>query len=136
MFYCICLPHIIFPRGNSTAQQPHCTSQQLNHYHSSNHATHSKLTLLHRQHIEKLRVEELGVEELAGAGAFQDALQQIPQFTGLFCQRLYPFIVATQPSKDLEPVATLIRLFHCYCNFMDKIITALSNSRSCQVDAQ
>ena len=58
------------------------------------------------------------------AGAFQDALQQIPQFTGLFCQRLYPFIVATQPSKDLEPVATLIRLFHCYCNFMDKIITA------------
>ena len=74
--------------------------------------------------VEELGVEELGVEELAGAGAFQDALQQIPQFTGLFCQHLYPFIVATQPSKDLEPVATLIRLFHCYCNFMDKIITA------------
>ena len=69
---------------------------------------------------------KLGVEELAGAGAFQDALQQIPQFTGLFCQRLYPFIVATQPSKDLEPVATLIRLFHCYCNFMGQVITANS----------
>ena len=38
----------------------------------------------------KLGVEELGVEELAEAGAFQDALQQIPQFTGLFCQRRYP----------------------------------------------
>ena len=75
MFYCICLPHIIFPRGNSAAIQPHLTSQQLNHHHSTNHATHSKLTLPRRQHIEKLRVEELGVEELAGAGAFQDTLQ-------------------------------------------------------------
>ena len=73
----------------------------------------------------KLRVEELRVGELAGAGAFQDALQQIPQFTSLFCQRLYPFITATQPSKNLEPVAALVRLFHCYCNFMDKVITAL-----------
>ena len=35
---------------------------------------------------------KLRVGELAGAGAFQDALQQIPQFTGLFCQRLYSFI--------------------------------------------
>ena len=33
---------------------------------------------------------------------------------------------ATQPSKHLEPVATLIRLFHCYCNFMGKVITANS----------
>ena len=64
------------------------------------------------------------VGEFAGAGAFQDALQQIPQFTSLFCQRLYPFITATQPSKNLEPVAALVRLFHCYCNFMDKVITA------------
>ena len=63
--------------------------------------------------------------ELAGAGAFQDALQQIPQFASLFCQRLYPFITATQPSKNLEPVAALVRLFHCYRNFMDKVITAL-----------
>ncbi len=46
------------------------------------------------------------------------------QFTSLFCQRLYPFITATQPSKNLEPVAALVRLFHCYCNFMDKVITA------------
>ena len=36
------------------------------------------------------------------------------------------FISATQPSKHLEPVATLIRLFHCYCNFMGKVITANS----------
>ena len=43
MFYCICLPHIIFHRGNSVAIQPHCTSQQLNHHHSTNHATHSKV---------------------------------------------------------------------------------------------
>ena len=49
MFYCICLPHIIFPRSNSTALQPHLTSQQLNHHHSTNPATHSKLTLLRRQ---------------------------------------------------------------------------------------
>ena len=47
------------------------------------------------------------------------------QFTSLFCQRLYPFITATQPSKNLEPVAALVRLFHCYCNFMNKVITAL-----------
>ena len=59
------------------------------------HTPNSLFPTACRQHIEKLRVEELGVEELAGAGAFQDALQQIPQFTGLFCQRLYPFIVAT-----------------------------------------
>ena len=74
--------------------------------------------------VEELRVEELRVGELAGAGAFKDALQQIPQFTSLFCQRLYPFIIAIQTSKNLEPVATLVRLFHCYCNFMDKVITA------------
>ena len=74
--------------------------------------------------VEELGVEELRVEELAGAGAFQDALQQFPQFTSLFCQRLYPFITATQPSKNLEPVTTLVRLFHCYCNFMNKVITA------------
>ena len=49
MFYCICLPHIIFPRGNSAAIQPHLTSQQLNHHHSTNHATHSKLTLPRRR---------------------------------------------------------------------------------------
>ena len=49
MFYCICLPHVIFHRSNSTAPTPHCTSQQLNHYHSSDHATQSKLTLLRRQ---------------------------------------------------------------------------------------
>ena len=30
MLYYICLPHIIFPRGNSTAPTPHRTSQQLN----------------------------------------------------------------------------------------------------------
>jgi len=41
MFYCICLPHIIFHRSNSTAPTPHCTSQQLNHLHSTDHATHS-----------------------------------------------------------------------------------------------
>ena len=41
-----------------------CISQQLNHRHSTNHAIHPKLTLLRRQHIEKLRVEELGVGEL------------------------------------------------------------------------
>ena len=49
MFYCICLPHIIFHCSNSTAIQPHRTSQQLNHHHSTNHATHSKLTLPHRR---------------------------------------------------------------------------------------
>ena len=43
MFYCIYLPHIIFHRSNSTAPTPHCTSQQLNHCHSSNHATQSKV---------------------------------------------------------------------------------------------
>ena len=61
--------------GNPSTQLPHCITQHHNHHHSTNHATHSKLTLLRRQHIEKLRVEEWGVEELAGAGAFQDALQ-------------------------------------------------------------
>ena len=52
---------------------------------------------------------KLRVGELAGAGAFQDALQQIPQFTGLFCQRLYPFITAIQTSKipvGTDPFAT------------------------------
>ena len=111
--------------GNPSTQLPHCITQHHNHHHSTNHATQSKLTLPRRQHIEKLRVEELGVGKLAGAGAFQDALRQIPQFTSLFCQRLSPFITATQPSKNLEPVAALVRLFHCYCNFMNKVITAL-----------
>ena len=43
------LPFSHFPRGNSVANQPHRTSQQLNHHHSTNHATHSKLTLPHRR---------------------------------------------------------------------------------------
>ena len=67
---------------------------------------------------------KLRVEELAGAGAFQDALQQIPQFTGLFCQRCKPFIAAIQPRQNIEPVATLVCFFHCYCNLMGKVITA------------
>ena len=44
------LPFSHFPRGNSALIQPHRTSQQLNHHNSTNHATHSKLTLLRRQH--------------------------------------------------------------------------------------
>ena len=53
-------PSLPYLRGNSAAIQPHCISQQLNHHLSTNHATQSKLTLLRRrQHIEKLRVEEL-----------------------------------------------------------------------------
>ena len=48
MFYCICLANIIFHRNNSTAPTPHCTSQQLNHHHSTNPAIQSKLTLLRR----------------------------------------------------------------------------------------
>ena len=45
------------------------------------------------------------MDELAGAGTFQNALHQIPQFSSLSCQSRYPFITATQPSKGLEPVA-------------------------------
>ena len=47
--------------GNPSTQLPHCITQHHNHHHSTNHATQSKLTLPRRQHIEKLRVEELGV---------------------------------------------------------------------------
>ena len=43
MFYCICLPHIIFHRNNSAASRPHCISQHLNQHHSTGHATQSKV---------------------------------------------------------------------------------------------
>ena len=43
------LPFSHFPRGNSPAPTPHLTSQQLNHHHSTNHATQSKLTFLRRR---------------------------------------------------------------------------------------
>ena len=44
------------PRGNSAAIQPHRTSQQLNHRHSTNHAIQPKLTLSHRQYTATIRL--------------------------------------------------------------------------------
>ncbi len=44
-----CLHHGRTPRrGNSAARQPRCISRHLNHRHSTNHATYSKLTLPRR----------------------------------------------------------------------------------------
>ena len=53
------------PQHSTANSPPRITSHPLNHRHSTNYVSQSKLTFLRRQHIEKLRVEELGVEELA-----------------------------------------------------------------------
>ena len=61
-------------------------------------------------------MEELGVEELAGAGAFQDALQQIPQFASLFCQRRKPFIADKTVDNDFYIMTLAAVAMECKAN--------------------
>ena len=78
--------------------------------------------------VGELRVREWengGVRELAGAGAFEDALKQITQLMCFFRQYLKPFRVSAKPCQHLEPVAALVRFLHRDCDFMGKVIATL-----------
>ena len=68
-------------------------------------------------------VRELGVVGFGWPSVFLDALKEISQLDRFFRQQLKPFATSTNTYKNFEPITTLVRLFYCYCNLMNKIIS-------------
>ena len=64
-------------RSNFATNQPHCISQHLNHRHSINHATQSKLTLPHRRQRppanEQPTLERIQTPPVCGNNVQQDS---------------------------------------------------------------